>query len=130
MSANLSIDGARAKPEVLRSWRDPPSRVDPHVEASHKSSVSSPSGSEGVPKKASREEQERNIQEALARLNEEMRKNDRSLHFSRDKEINRMVITVKNSTSGEVIRQIPDEAILRVAHNIEAIKGLIVNHLT
>jgi flagellar protein FlaG len=41
-----------------------------------------------------------------------------------------VVITVKNSSTGEVIRQIPDEALLRVAHNIDDIKGLLHNAST
>ena len=42
----------------------------------------------------------------------------------------RVVITVRQSETGEVIRQIPDESLLRVAHNIEAVKGLLYNETT
>jgi flagellar protein FlaG len=42
----------------------------------------------------------------------------------------RTVITVKDTHSGEVVRQIPDEALLRVAHNIEEIKGLLYNDVS
>ena len=54
-----------------------------------------------------------------------MQKNGRALNFSVDKVAQRTVITVKNSDSGEVVRQIPDEALLRVAHTIEELKGLL-----
>jgi uncharacterized FlaG/YvyC family protein len=34
-------------------------------------------------------------------------------------------VTVKSTATGEVIRQIPSEAVLRVAHTFEALKGLL-----
>ena len=67
------------------------------------------------------------VQEAIDSLNEQMRQSNRSLNFSMDEQVNRVVITVRNSDSGEVIRQIPDEAILRVAHNLKKIRGLLLN---
>jgi flagellar protein FlaG len=73
---------------------------------------------------------ERNLGLAVERLNENMRRSGRGLNFSVDKVADRMVITVKDTQSGEVIRQIPDEALLRVAHNIEEIRGLIYNNVS
>ncbi len=70
---------------------------------------------------------QKTVQEAIDRLNEQMRANNRSLNFSMDTQVNRVVITVRNSESGEVVRQIPDEAILRVAHNLKKIRGLLLN---
>jgi flagellar protein FlaG len=69
---------------------------------------------------------ERNLGLAVERLNENMRRSGRGV----DKVADRMVITVKDTQSGEVIRQIPDEALLRVAHNIEEIRGLIYNNVS
>ena len=37
------------------------------------------------------------------------------------------VVTVVNKESGEVIRKIPGEAALRIAHSIESLKGVIYN---
>lgn len=67
------------------------------------------------------------VQDAIDSLNEQMRQSNRSLNFSMDTQVNRVIITVRNTNSGEVIRQIPDEAILRVAHNLEKIRGLLLN---
>lgn len=75
-------------------------------------------------------EMQRNVKEAIERLNEQMRKTGRNLNFSMDEQIDRMVITVKNSETGEVIRQIPDEAVVKAAHQIEALKGLLHNEVT
>jgi flagellar protein FlaG len=73
---------------------------------------------------------ELNVSEAVERLNEQMRRSARGLNFSIDKVADRTVITVKDTHSGEVVRQIPDEALLRVAHNIEEIKGLLYNDVS
>jgi flagellar protein FlaG len=72
-------------------------------------------------------EMQRNLQEAIDRLNEQMKNNGRQLNFSVDKTINRTVVQVKNSETGEVIRQIPDETLLRVAHSIEQVKGMLLD---
>jgi flagellar protein FlaG len=73
---------------------------------------------------------EKNLKEAIQLLNEQMKAKGRNLNFSMDHELNRTVITVKNTTSGEVVRQIPDETILRVAHSIEKVKGLLLDQVT
>lgn len=70
---------------------------------------------------------QQNLQEAIERLNEQMKTNGRQLNFSIDKAIDRTVIQVKNAETGEVIRQIPDETLLRVAHNIEKVKGMLLD---
>lgn len=70
-------------------------------------------------------ELQKTLQEAVDRVNEQLRQNGRALNFSIDKASNHTVITVKNSESGEVIRQIPDETLLRVAHTLEQLKGLL-----
>jgi len=67
------------------------------------------------------------MKEALERLNQQASKDGRKLNFSMDEVSDRMVITVRKTETGEVIRQIPDEALLRVAHNIEELKGLLHN---
>lgn len=73
------------------------------------------------------EESRRNLAEAIAKLNEHMKKSGRDLNFSMDEVLDYPVITVKSTTTGEVVRQIPNEAVLRVAQNIENMKGLMLN---
>ena len=72
-------------------------------------------------------EMQRNLQEAIERLNEQMKNNGRQLNFSVDKTIDRTVVQVKNAETGELIRQIPDETLLRVAHSIEQVKGMLLD---
>ena len=72
-------------------------------------------------------EMQKNLQEAIERLNDQMKSNGRQLNFSIDKAIDRTVIQVKNAETGEVIRQIPNETMLRVAHSIEDVKGMLLD---
>ena len=72
---------------------------------------------------------QKNLNDAINMLNEQMKANGRNLNFSIDKELNRTVITVKNTQTNEVVRQIPDETVLRVAHNIEKVKGLLMDQV-
>jgi flagellar protein FlaG len=69
------------------------------------------------------------LQEALAdvvaRLNESMKSSSKELNFSVDEVSKRIMVSVTDRRTGEVIRQVPSEAILKVAHNIEALKGVI-----
>jgi flagellar protein FlaG len=70
------------------------------------------------------QESRRNLEETSKNLNEQMRRNGRDLSFSVDDVANKVVLTVKNK-EGEVVRQIPNEVVLRVAHSIENVKGLL-----
>ena len=70
-------------------------------------------------------EARRTLEEATEHLNQQMSRNSRDLSFSVDDVANKVVVTVKNRISGEVVRQIPSEVALRVAHNLEDMKGLL-----
>ena len=72
----------------------------------------------------------RNLEEAIKRLNDQMQQHNRNLSFSMDQSTKSLVIVVKNSETGEVVRQIPEESVLRVAHNMENLKGLMLNTRT
>ena len=65
------------------------------------------------------------LKQTLAEMNQQMRMNGRALAFSMDEKADRMVIKVSNSITGEVVRQIPNEVVLRIAHSIEEFKGVL-----
>ena len=68
-----------------------------------------------------------NMREVVERLNQQMKDNNRNLGFSIDKAINTFVVTVTDSNTGEVIRQIPTEVVVKSAHSIEDMKGILFN---
>jgi flagellar protein FlaG len=65
------------------------------------------------------------LAEAIEKLNKQMEAGKRGLGFSVDDELNMTIITVKNTSTGEIVRQIPSEAVIRVAHKIEDLKGIL-----
>jgi flagellar protein FlaG len=71
-----------------------------------------------------------NLQESLEKVNQLMRDGGRSLNFSMDEKLGGMVILVKNAETGEVVRQIPSDAVLRMAHSMEDFKGMLHNELS
>lgn len=71
------------------------------------------------------EQKARVLKETIAEMNRMMESQGRNLGFQVDEVADRTVVTVLHKETGEVVRQIPDETVLRVAHNIEAMKGLM-----
>ncbi len=67
------------------------------------------------------------LQSIVDRLNSSLEQLGRDLNFSVDQRLNKYVVVVQNKESGEIIRQIPDEEALRMAHRIEDLKGIIFN---
>lgn len=65
------------------------------------------------------------IAEAIRTLNESAKMNTNKLQFSVDSVSNKVMVVVTDEVTGETVRQVPAEVILRVAHNIEAMKGLL-----
>ena len=70
---------------------------------------------------------EEKVRAAVKEINNELVKLQSELGFSVDKIANDVVITVKRKESGEVVRQIPSEAALKLAHNYEKLKGILLD---
>jgi flagellar protein FlaG len=69
----------------------------------------------------------KNLHEAVENLNRQVERNGRGLNFSFDDRLHQPIITVRNTDTGEIVRQIPNEVIVRVAHSIEDLKGLLLD---
>lgn len=65
------------------------------------------------------------LEEISGLLNFEMKARSTNLDFQVDAATNRVVVKVINKDTGDVIREVPSEAILRVSQNIEALKGIL-----
>ena len=73
-------------------------------------------------------ENRKSLQEAVSMLNEQVASHKNGLGFSINDSIDVPVVTVKNTVTGEVVRQIPNEVVIRVAQNIDTVqKGLLHN---
>jgi len=72
-------------------------------------------------------EARQSVEEAVSILNQQLKQTNRGLGFRMDKVLNAPVVTVVSERTGEVVRQIPNEVVIRVAHNIERMKGFFFN---
>ena len=71
------------------------------------------------------EEKQQTLKAALEELNQQMAANKQSLGFRMDDAIHGPVITVLNTQTGEVVRQIPSQVVLDIAHSIDSLKGVL-----
>lgn len=65
------------------------------------------------------------IREKVRELEAALPKASNSLVFSVDEVLKRPVITVIDKKSGDVIRTLPSDEVIRVIHNIERMKGIL-----
>ena len=73
------------------------------------------------------EKMKQSLDQAIRQLNDSMRDGGRNLAFAMDEVLGRPVIVVKKQDTGEVIRQIPNEVVIKVAHSLDKLKGLFFN---
>lgn len=98
--------------------------VEPKVNVAAKVADIKPTGIQFDPSKA-----QQNLHAAVNMLNEQMASTKQGLGFSFDEAINGPVIKVSNINTGEVVRQIPTEDVLRMAHKIDDLKGILYNQV-
>ncbi|CAN1553575.1 FlaG Uncharacterized flagellar protein FlaG [Burkholderiaceae bacterium] len=98
--------------------------------ATAKSNDPAPSKITPIPKAEVNFDPERSnqhLKEAISKLNELMLSGGRGLNFTMDEKLGRPIVYVKNSQTGEIVRQIPNEVIVQIAYNIEDLKGILHN---
>ena len=65
------------------------------------------------------------IDDAVAVLNEALSRKNTSAQIRRDEQLNRFLVTIKDEESGEIVREVPPEALLKFARNLEELKGIL-----
>ena len=78
-------------------------------------------------KQPTSEDRLKNLKEAISQLNQQMIDSNQHLGFELNDHIKGPVITVHNTHTGEVVRKIPSDEVLRVAQSIDSLKGVIFN---
>ena len=74
---------------------------------------------------AKTERSKKEVDAAIEVLNRELQKIPTSLQFSFDGNSNRLIVQVTNNDTGEVVMKLPGDAVLRIAQNLESLKGVI-----
>ncbi|GEA11648.1 flagellar protein FlaG [Alteromonas sp. KUL49] len=69
-----------------------------------------------------REVESESLNEAVREVESFLQTQNRNLTFSVDEETSKSVVTVKDSESGDVIRQIPSEEVLKLAERIQELQ--------
>ena len=71
----------------------------------------------------------RELEEVVSMLNRQMEQTKRGLGFSIDRVANVNVVTVRDTNTGSIVRQIPTQNVLNIAHSIESLKGILYSEL-
>lgn len=125
MSTDIS-SVSNARPPAIPT---PPAReaAAPTQPVEHKASKAEAKAATQAEVRMDAQEQQESLKQALEDLNNQMKQNGRNLNFKMDETLNRPIVTVVNSQTGEVVRQIPNEVVVRVAHNLADLKGMFLN---
>lgn len=126
MVSEIAPQGSQSPPPAVlasgHSAVSAPQAAEIKVPASPKVVAPKPVAIQFDPAKA-----KQNLAAAVNLLNEQMVSTKRGLGFSFDEATNGPVIKVSNTNTGEVIRQIPTEDVLHMAHKIDDLKGILYN---
>ena len=115
---------------ALQSPQPQPQPASPQAQAANPALTGAAIATAPMPKaeiKVNVEQMKKNLDQAIGQLNDNMRDGGRNLAFAMDEVLGRPVIVVKKEDTGEVIRQIPNEVVIKVAHSMDKLKGLLLN---
>jgi len=70
------------------------------------------------------------MEDAVEVLNQALSLKNTSAVIRRDEQLNRYLVTIKDRESGEVVREIPDEALLKFARNLQEMRGILFDETT
>ncbi|MEG0860218.1 MAG: flagellar protein FlaG [Pseudomonas sp.] len=65
------------------------------------------------------------VKDAVAEIEKFLKEAQRNLQFSTDEESGKIVVKVIASETGELIRQLPSEEALRIAHNLNDVNSIL-----
>ncbi|BFO05407.1 flagellar protein FlaG [Pseudomonas guariconensis] len=65
------------------------------------------------------------VKHAVSEIEKFLKESQRNLEFSTDEESGKIVVKVIASETGELIRQLPSEEALRIAHSLSDVKSVL-----
>jgi flagellar protein FlaG len=68
------------------------------------------------------------VEQAVRQVNSALELREVGLQFEVDKDTDKLIVKVIDRATGEVIRQIPNEEVVRIAKLMSDGKGLLVDH--
>jgi flagellar protein FlaG len=126
------LDGARSEqvaavvtPPPLGVSRVPTAHAQPEVEASARALAVAPVTAEAVePKQPASIEQ---LKQATAQIDSFLKKTQRNLEFRIDENTGKVVVSVLDTATGEVVRQIPGDEVLRLAQHLDTSNTALID---
>lgn len=70
------------------------------------------------------------MKEVIEVANAALKGAENSLRFQIDDSLENPIVTVVDQTSGEIIRQLPSEEIVRIARSIDSMRGVLFDAIT
>ena len=122
-----AVPAPASSPELAASVPAASSPVAPNAEPPQEVSRPKVQPLKPIEVKVDMEKMRANLQDSLEKLNAALRDGGRNLNFQIDDKAGGLVVLVKNSDTGEIVRQIPNDAVVRMARSIEAFKGILHN---
>lgn len=137
MSANEMSVSSAVTPAVTQTA--PPQAAQPSVAPAKVEVVEKPKitaqeiGAQAASRKAGSinqlDETSQQLQAAIDTLNAAVKKTPTALSFSRDDSSKRFVVQVTDTNTGEIIRNLPGDAVLRMSRQLDSMKGIIFDEL-
>lgn len=124
-SASLGVQGASAPLQRGAASTTP---VSPQIEAAVQLAIN-PKPVLHAPPKDDSAKLAHNLKVAIEQINNVLKDGGRGLSFVLDPVVDQPIVKVLREDTGEVIRQYPNEAVVRVAHNLEKLKGVLFEGL-
>ena len=66
------------------------------------------------------------LQEAVSAINKALESTSQNLQFAVDHDTGKTVVKVIDSSTNEVIRQIPSQEVLAIAHSLDRLQGVLL----
>jgi flagellar protein FlaG len=98
-----------------------------HAEEAHANGSSTSQSQPDLPQDARLEAQPSAIESALELVNNNLKAWSTGMRFDIDEDAQRVVISIVDTSTGEVLRTVPSDAVLRVAKMIVQLQGTVVN---
>lgn len=70
------------------------------------------------------------LEQAVARVREEFEHVEPRLKIEIDPDLHRVIVKVMDGQSGEIVRQIPPEELLKIARQLSEAKGVLITQYT
>jgi flagellar protein FlaG len=112
--------------QPVNSYVAPTSPVSPTPTVSRESLATPAEDPKAAEKVAASQPSREQLDEAMVEVKKALAPVARNLQFSIDDETGRSVVKVVDSSTNEVIRQIPSEELLAITHSMDKFSGLFV----